>query len=124
MRISDWSSDVCSSDLQKSATRSIAAGSVPSGGVRMHQRPWNSEAKPDSGPLCSVPATGCAGTITDSGSASRSAVATPSLQLPTSATFEPAGSAQSYVAEAAPTTPTGTHNQTHPVTATPPPPHK
>ena len=28
----------------------------------MHQRPTNSSAKPASGPECSVPATGCAGT--------------------------------------------------------------
>ena len=31
-------------------------------GVRMHQRPSNSSAKPASGPECSVPATGWAGT--------------------------------------------------------------
>ena len=28
----------------------------------MHQRLMNSSAKPESGPECSVPATGCAGT--------------------------------------------------------------
>ena len=44
------------------ASFSTAAGSVPSGGVRMHQRLMNSSAKPESGPECSVPATGCAGT--------------------------------------------------------------
>ena len=37
------------------------AGRSPSGGVRMHQRLMNSSAKPESGPECSVPATGCAG---------------------------------------------------------------
>ena len=40
----------------------MAAASVPSGGVRMHQRLWKSVAKPASGPECSVPATGWAGT--------------------------------------------------------------
>ena len=44
------------------AQLSTAAGSVPSGGVRMHQRLMKSSAKPESGPECSVPATGCAGT--------------------------------------------------------------
>ena len=37
----------------------------PSGGVRMHQRLTNSVAKPASGPDCSVPATGWAGTRCD-----------------------------------------------------------
>ena len=35
---------------QSSASFSIAFSSVPAAGVRMHQRPWNSSAKPDSGP--------------------------------------------------------------------------
>ena len=43
---------------QRARTLAIAAGSVPSGGVRMHQRPWNSSAKPAPGPECSVPAIG------------------------------------------------------------------
>src|SRR6266550_111933 len=47
---------------QKAASLSTAAASVPAGGVRMHQRPTKSSAKPASGPECSVPATGCAGT--------------------------------------------------------------
>ena len=42
--------------------RDGAAASVPSGGVRMHQRLRKSVAKPASGPECSVPATGWAGT--------------------------------------------------------------
>ena len=43
-------------------TCATACGSAPSGGVRMDQRLTNSVAKPASGPDCSVPATGCAGT--------------------------------------------------------------
>ena len=39
----------------------------------MHQRWWNSVAKPASGPLCSVPATGCAGMIVRPGRVSASA---------------------------------------------------
>jgi hypothetical protein len=39
-----------------------ASASVPSGGVRMHQRLMNSSGKAGIGPECSVPATGCAGT--------------------------------------------------------------
>ena len=31
---------------------------MPGGGVTMAQRPSNSSAKPESGPECSVPATG------------------------------------------------------------------
>ena len=56
---------VCQIDpaaVQKARTRSTASASVPSGGVRMHQRLTKSDAKPASGPECSVPATGCAGT--------------------------------------------------------------
>ena len=41
----------------------------------MHQRFWNSAAKPASGPLRSVPATGCAGITTWFGSAAVSAAA-------------------------------------------------
>ena len=47
---------------QSSASLPTAASSVPGGGVRMHQRPSNSSAKPASGPECSVPATGWPGT--------------------------------------------------------------
>ena len=46
----------------RARTASTAAGSVPSGGVRMHQRPWNRVAKPASGPEYSVPAIGWPGT--------------------------------------------------------------
>ena len=43
-------------------TRSSATASPPGSGVRMHQRSANISAKPLSGPECSVPATGWAGT--------------------------------------------------------------
>src|SRR6516165_10292325 len=46
---------------QNARSFSTAPASVPSGGVRMHQRLMKSSAKPESGPECSVPATGCAG---------------------------------------------------------------
>src|SRR6201986_502458 len=55
-------STLAPSPAQKARSLSVAAGSVASGGVRMHQRLMNSSAKPESGPECSVPATGCAGT--------------------------------------------------------------
>ncbi len=58
----DIVSTLAPSRRQNAASRSTACGSVPSGGVRMHQRFSNSSAKPASGPECSVPATGCAGT--------------------------------------------------------------
>ena len=54
-------STVAPSASQNSTSAATLAGSAPSGGVTMHQRWWNSVAKPASGPLCSVPATGCAG---------------------------------------------------------------
>src|ERR1700679_3821973 len=50
------------SPSQKLFNRATAAGSVPAGGVRMHQRLSNRLAKPDSGPEYSVPARGWAGT--------------------------------------------------------------
>src|SRR5215472_1565028 len=39
-----------------------ASDAVSGRGIRMHQRPTKSSAKPDSGPECSVPATGWPGT--------------------------------------------------------------
>ena len=67
------------STLAPSASQNVdqrrrrCAGSAPSGGVTMHQRLWNSVAKPASGPLCSVPATGCAGMTVAAGQAPRRA---------------------------------------------------
>ena len=72
------------------ASRSTAAASVPGGGVRMHQRPWNSSAKPASGPECSVPATGWPGTkCTPSGMLGPRSRITACLTEPTSVTMAP-----------------------------------
>jgi len=42
-------------------TATTASGAVSRSGIRMHQRPRKSSAKPASGPECSVPATGWPG---------------------------------------------------------------
>ena len=42
-------------------TATTASGAVARSGIRMHQRPRKSSAKPASGPECSVPATGWPG---------------------------------------------------------------
>src|SRR5262245_54509678 len=55
-------STLAPSPAQNARSFSVASLLVPSGGVRMHQRLMKSSAKPESGPECSVPATGCAGT--------------------------------------------------------------
>ena len=79
---------------QNSRTFATACSSVPSGGVRMHQRLWNSVAKPESGPECSVPATGCAGTkCTPGGRCGCTCATTAPLTEPTSETIAPGSSA-------------------------------
>ena len=56
----------------------------------MHQRLRNSVAKPASGPDCSVPATGCAGTkCTPSGRCGATCATTEPLTEPTSETIAP-----------------------------------
>ena len=61
------------------------------GGVRMHQRLTNSSAKPASGPECSVPATGCAGTkCTSAGRCGAMSADHRALTEPTSETIAPA----------------------------------
>ena len=55
----------------------------------MHQRLWNRLEKPASGPLCSVPATGCAGMIVAPGSALCRASFTLCFDEPTSLTMHP-----------------------------------
>ena len=56
----------------------------------MHQRPSNSDAKPASGPECSVPATGCAGmTWRPAGMFACNAASTAPLTEPTSLTIAP-----------------------------------
>ena len=62
-----WCAGVMTSTWRRAPSRRRAAcrpppASVSGGGVRMHQRFSNSVAKPASGPECSVPATGWAGT--------------------------------------------------------------
>ena len=56
----------------------------------MHQRLMNSSAKPESGPECSVPATGCAGTkCTLAGKCGAMSRTTAPLTEPTSETIAP-----------------------------------
>src|SRR6478736_7941071 len=94
---------------QNALTRSIAAGSVPAGGVRMLQRPLNSVAKPASGPEFSVPATGWAGTKdTPSGRCGETASTTEPLTEPTSETIAPCFSEDAISAATGPQAPTGT----------------
>src|SRR6476620_8793331 len=67
-----------------------AIGSVLEGGVRMHQRLAKSSAKPDSGPDCSVPATGCPGMkCTLAGRCGPTSRTTALLTEPTSLTVAP-----------------------------------
>ena len=83
-------STLAPSARQNARSFSTAAGSVPSGGVRMHQRLMNSSAKPASGPECSVPATGCAGTkCTPAGRCGAMSRTTAPLTEPTSETIAP-----------------------------------
>ena len=92
--------------------RSIAASGAFSGGVNMHQRPLNKVAKPASGPLFSVPATGWAGIMIASGSTAESASATLCLHDPTSLTIASADRSAANSAATAPIAPTGTHRMT------------
>ena len=101
--------------LDKAAT---AASGALAGGVRMHQRPWNSVAKPASGPLFSVPATGCAGMIVACGRAAANASATLCLQLPTSLTMASVGRSAAMVSATGPIAPTGTQRMTNPALIT------
>ena len=73
-----------------SATRSIAASSVPGGGVIRNQRPSNSVSKPASGPVFSVPAIGWPGTKwTPSGKCGVTESSAAPLTEPTSETMAP-----------------------------------
>ena len=97
---------------QKLRKRSTAASGAFSGGVNMHQRPLNRVAKPASGPLFSVPATGWAGMIMALGRTAASASATLCLHEPTSLTIASAGRSDAKSAATAPMAPTGTHKMT------------
>src|SRR5207237_9575391 len=88
---------------QNVASFSTAALSASGGGVRMHQRLSNNSAKPASGPECSVPATGCAGTkCTARGTFGAIALTTAALTDPTSETTAPGLSAGAIPADKAP----------------------
>src|ERR1700680_4751443 len=79
----------------------------------MHQRLSNSSAKPASGPECSVPATGCAGTrCAYAGMCGRIAAMTAPLTEPTSETIAPFFNFGPISAATAPLAPTGTQTMT------------
>ena len=103
---------------QKALSRSTSPSAASSGGVRMHQRSWNRVAKPASGPLRSVPATGWAGMIRAPGKASASAVCTLSLDDPTSLITASAGRSSAISAATSAITPTGTHRITRSASVT------
>ena len=106
--------------VQNSRTRSTAASSAPSGGVRMHQRLKKRVEKPASGPECSVPATGCAGTKwTPPGRNGSTCATTDFLTEPTSDTMEPGLSPAFMASATAPHAPTGTHRMTRSASLTP-----
>ena len=74
---------------QKALSFSTALSSARSG-VKMHQRFWNSVAKPASGPEHSVPAIGCAGTKwTPSGRCGATCSMTAFFTEPTSVSITP-----------------------------------
>src|SRR4051812_21692516 len=93
---------------QNARSFSTAAGSVPSGGVRMHQRLMKSSGKPESGPECSVPATGWAGTKwTPCGICGPMSRAMAPLTEPTSETIAPASRNGAISSATGPQAPTG-----------------
>src|SRR5450631_4490827 len=105
--------------VQKAATRATALGSVPSGGVNMLHRLRKSVENPASGPDCSVPATGCAGTkCTVAGRYGATALMIETLTEPTSDTIAP-GSRYGAISRAiAPIAPAGAHSMTRSAPAT------
>src|SRR5271154_6558605 len=112
-------STLAPSARQNAASFSTAAGSAPSGGVRMHQRPTNSSAKPASGPEYSVPATGCAGTkCTPSGRCGPMSRTMAPLTEPTSETVAPGLSCGAISLAISPQTRTGAQTMTRSAPAT------
>src|ERR1019366_247378 len=98
---------------QSSATFSTAASSVPGGGVNSVQRPWNRVVKPESGPECSVPAKGCAGTkCTSSGTNGPTSRMTDCLVEPTSVSTVPGAKAGPIFEARSANAPTGAHSMT------------
>ena len=97
---------------QNVRSASTAASGASSAGVKMHHRPLKSVAKPASGPLFSVPATGWAGMMVAFGSTAASASTTLCLHDPTSLTTAPMGRSVANSSATAPIAPTGTHKIT------------
>src|SRR5437764_4654068 len=101
-------STLAPSALQNADSFSVAAGSVPSTGVRMHQRLTKSSANPESGPEFSVPATGCAGMkCTPLGICGAMSAITVCLTEPASDTMQPGLSLGAIALATAPHAPTG-----------------
>src|ERR1700689_5303567 len=104
---------------QNAASFSVPGGSAFSGGVRLHQRPTNNSAKPASGPECSVPATGCAGTkCTPLGMCGPISRTMAPLTEPTSDTIAPGLSCGAISLAIAPQAPTGAQTMTRSAPAT------
>src|SRR5579871_785340 len=106
--VASITSTLAPSLCQNAASFATAFPSAPAGGVRIHQRSSNNSAKPASGPECSVPATGCAGTrwacFGTCGAMSRN---TAPLTEPTSETMAPGAIEAAISAATFPLTPTG-----------------
>src|SRR5208282_2365600 len=112
-------STLAPSARQNAASFSTAAASTSSGGVKMHQRPTKSAAKPASGPEYSVPATGCAGTkCTPAGKCGAMSRSTAPLTEPTSETVAPRARCGPISSATAPQAPTGTQTMTRSAPAT------
>src|SRR5580658_1860935 len=106
-------STLAPSAAQKARSFSVAFPSVPSGGVRMHQRLMNSSAKPESGPECSVPETGCAGTkCAAAGRCGAMSLTTAPFTEPTSEMIAPGLRCGAISAVTAPQAPTGMQRMT------------
>ena len=87
---------------------SRVSASIPSCGVRMHQRPSNSSAKPASGPECSVPAIGWPGTkCTPSGMLGPRSRTTHCFTDPVSVTMAPGAKAERIASPMSAKAPTG-----------------
>src|SRR5580692_9766469 len=112
-------STLAPSAAQNARSRSTASGSVPSGGVRMHQRLTKSSAKPESGPESSVPATGCAGMrLTPAGTCGARSRSTAPLTEPTSDRMAPGLRWEPISRATAPNAPIGTQRITRSAPAT------
>ncbi len=112
-------STLAPSACQNAFSRSTASGATPSGGVRMHQRLTNSSGKPESGPDCSVPATGWPGMkCTLAGRYSAMSLRTADFTEPVSETIAPGFKCAAMSFATAPQAPTGTQAMTMSAPAT------